>query len=61
VATATKEAKNNIAPCIVMVPLEVRQLVDSIAAARGVSRSEIGRRALQEYVKQALGEEGQPG
>ncbi len=44
----------NVAPLIAMLPLETRQLVDRLAKARQVSRSEIGRQAVTQYVERVL-------
>lgn len=37
-------------PVITMVPLRMRERMDELARRRKVSLSEIGRRALEEYV-----------
>jgi metal-responsive CopG/Arc/MetJ family transcriptional regulator len=44
-------AEPKLAPVITMVPLSVRNQVDQLAQQANVSRSEIGRRALQQYVE----------
>jgi predicted transcriptional regulator len=44
-------AEPNIAMLIAMVPLTVRNRVDQLAHREQVSRSEIGRRAVVDYVK----------
>ena len=47
----TEQPEPNIAPVISMVPISVRNLVDQLAQQEQVSRSEIGRRAIESYVE----------
>jgi predicted transcriptional regulator len=43
-------AEPNLASVIVMVPITVRNRVDQLAQREQVSRSEIGRRALEQFM-----------
>jgi post-segregation antitoxin (ccd killing protein) len=47
-ANAVSERKTQV---ISLVPVSVREQVDKLARRNGVSVSEIGRRALSEYVE----------
>jgi hypothetical protein len=40
-----------LAPVITMLPLKVREQIESIAARDKVSLSEVGRRAFEQYVR----------
>ncbi|HEY6193440.1 MAG TPA: ribbon-helix-helix protein, CopG family [Candidatus Eisenbacteria bacterium] len=42
-------------PAIVMVPVSTREMLDRMARAQQVSRSEIGRQAIERFVKDAKG------
>jgi predicted transcriptional regulator len=49
-ARETRQAEQKIAAVISMVSVKTRRRVDSLAAKNRVSRSEIGRRAIEQYV-----------
>jgi len=44
-------AEQNLAQVTALVPISVRESVDALAHRERVSRSEIGRRAVLDYVK----------
>jgi predicted transcriptional regulator len=48
----TEQPEPNIAPMTAMVPLATRNRVDQLAHKEQVSRSEIGRRAIEAYVEE---------
>ena len=50
-ARATSPSEQKIAPVISMLPVKLRQAVDKLAEQGKVSRSEIGRRAIEQYVE----------
>ena len=43
--------QRKLAPVTAMLPLRLREQVAQLAAKHSVSASEIGRRAIQEYVR----------
>jgi Ribbon-helix-helix protein, copG family len=53
-------AKNrNVAPVISMVPVKLRAAVDRLSRREGVSISEVGRRAIAEFVERNVAEQQQ--